>query len=268
MTSLRHAAVEYALGGFPVFPLEPMGKRPVVEHGFKVATCEEPLVSAWWGRTPNGNIGMATGPLSGVLVLDVDPEHGGNESLQALPPRPMTWVVETPSGGWHYWYRYPSGVRLGNTAGKLGPGLDTRGDGGYVVLPPSVGHNGRPYSWAFREDLADAPGWLVEALAPPARTPRQPAAVRWSLEPSAYGLAALAREVADVALAAEGTRNNRLFYAACRLGELEAGGELPVGIAVDRLVDAGLAAGLRLDEAEATVRSGLKRGADNPRSAA
>ena len=153
--SLRTAALDYARNGFPVFPLQRMGKCPIVGHGFRVATCEVPLVGAWWNRNPDANIGMATGPLSGILVLDVDPEHGGAESLQALPARPITWVVDTPSGGCHDWYRYPAGVELGNTAGKLGPGLDTRGDGGYVILPPSVGHNGRRYEWAFRDELAE-----------------------------------------------------------------------------------------------------------------
>lgn len=265
--SMRDAALEYASSGFPVFPLEPMGKRPIVSQGFKVATCDYPLVCAWWERNPNANVGMPTGPASGLLVLDVDPEHGGNESLRALPIRPMTWVVETPSGGFHYWFKYPHGARLGNTAGKLGPGLDTRGEGGYVVLPPSVGHNGRAYQWAFRDELADAPAWLVESLLATPRPAREPSPARRVNDASPYGLAALARELGAVALAAEGNRNARLFYAACRLGELEAGGELPPGTARDPLIDAGYAAGLTVQEAAATVTSGLKTGALTPRSA-
>jgi Bifunctional DNA primase/polymerase, N-terminal len=250
-----------------VFPLEPLGKRPIVENGFKAATCDPNLIGAWWERTPNANIGMPTGPASEILVLDVDPEHGGNESLQALPVRPITWTVQTPSGGWHYWWKYPADVELRNTAGKLGPGLDTRGEGGYVVLPPSVGHNGRHYEWMFRDDLAAPPRWLVESLVTPPRTARERASIRWSLEPSPYGLAALTRELGAVAIAAVGTRNSRLFYAACRLGELEAGGELPRGSSREPLISAGLEAGLGLIECEHTVDSGLKTGADNPRSA-
>jgi hypothetical protein len=142
--SLGRAALTLASAGIPVFPLEPLGKRPIVEQGFKVATTDHPLIYAWWDRTPNANIGMPTGLLSGILVLDVDPEHGGNESLQALPPRPMTWVVETPSGGFPYWFAYPYGSDLRNTAGKLGPGLDTRGEGGYVVVPPRSGTTAAP----------------------------------------------------------------------------------------------------------------------------
>jgi hypothetical protein len=209
--SLRRAASDYALQGFPVFPCEPLGKRPIVENGFRAATCDPNLTGAWWERTPNANIGMPTGPASGVLVLDVDPEHGGNESLQALPVRPTTWTIQTPSSGWHFWWKYPAGVELRNTVGRLGPGLDTRGTGGYVVLPPSVGHNGRPYEWMVRDELADPPTWLTESLRPRPRTARERADVRWSVHPTPYGLAALTRELVNVAIAAVGTRNSRLF---------------------------------------------------------
>ena len=265
--SLRVAALELAESGCPVFPLEPLGKRPIVEHGFKAATTDPALISAWWQRMPNANVGMPTGPRSGILVLDVDPEHGGNESLQALPIRPTTWTVETPSGGWHYWWRYPREPSLGNTAGRLGMGLDSRGYGGYVAVPPSIGHNGRPYVWMVRDDLARPPRWLVESLSARPASDRALAPVRYVNDATSYGFAALSREVAEVALAAEGGRNHRLFYAACRLGELEAGGELPHGTARGPLVDAGLAVGLPLHEVEATVASGLKTGAAKPRRA-
>ena len=98
-----------------------------------------------------------------------------------------------------------------NTVGRLGPGLDTRGAGGHVVPPPSVGHNGRPYEWIVGDELADPPTWLVESLKPQPRTARERADVRWSLDPTPYGLAALTRELVNVAIAAVGTRNSRLF---------------------------------------------------------
>jgi hypothetical protein len=115
-----------------------------------------------------------------------------------------------------------------------------------IVVPNvtgSIGHNGRPYEWVLRDELADAPRWLVESLKPSAQKLRAISPQRWVNQPSSYGLVALAREVAAAALAAEGNRNDRLFYAACRLGELEAGGELPRGSARQPLIESHSPAG-------------------------
>jgi hypothetical protein len=128
---------------------------------------------------------MPTGPASGVLVLDVDVKHSadGEDSLLALQREhsalPDTVEALTPTGGRHVWFQYPSGTDIRNSAGHLGPGLDIRGNGGYVILPGS-GINGHRYEWEGSSDpdegveIAKPPGWLVELAASRARSTKQP----------------------------------------------------------------------------------------------
>jgi hypothetical protein len=122
----------------------------MVSGGFKKATTDLDAIRFWWTRWPKSNIGMPTGAWSGVVVLDVDPDKGGFETFQALIRRygvlPSTRVVHTGGGGLHFYFVHP-GIYTRNSAGKLGPGLDIRGDGGYVLLPPSVHAENRTYSW-------------------------------------------------------------------------------------------------------------------------
>jgi hypothetical protein len=164
--SMLEAALAYAKRGWPVFPCHSIvngkctcgkpdcsspGKHPRTKNGFKDATTDEATIREWWRKWPNANIGIATGSESGLFVLDIDPEHGGEQSLQQLKdkygPLPETARVRTGSGGWHYYFRYPAGLRLPNSSSKLGPGIDTRGDGGYVIAPPSLHVSGRRYEW-------------------------------------------------------------------------------------------------------------------------
>jgi hypothetical protein len=158
---LIEAAVAYAGRGFPVFPCN--AKVPLTEHGFQDASTDSEAVLAWWTRWPEANIGMPTGETSGVVVLDVDVQHGGAGTLAKLEREhgrlPATVEVLTPSGGRHYWFSHRP---LKSTAGTLGEGVDTRG--GYVVLPPSVGENGRPYKFLHRRDRAELPDWIVELV--------------------------------------------------------------------------------------------------------
>jgi hypothetical protein len=137
------AALCYARKGIPVFPCEPGGKDPLTKHGFKDATTNQSRITAWWIRWPNANIGAPTGARSGFWVLDIDADKGGVESLAALIDAhgelPQTASVRTGRGGRHYYFRYPDdGTVIPNSAGKLGHGLDVRGEGGYVLVPPSV----------------------------------------------------------------------------------------------------------------------------------
>ena len=129
-------------------------------------------INKWFDGTHN-NIGIRTGKISGVFVLDVDTRNGGDKTLAALElthgDLPTTIRVETPSGGFHLWFNIPQGITIRNSAGKLGAGLDIRGDGGQVVVPPSqVGKN---FYYAdgdegpeHRDKIADPPQWLVDAI--------------------------------------------------------------------------------------------------------
>jgi len=183
------SAVAYARRGWPVLPLHTVtggrcscgrgdcaspGKHPLTAHGLKSAVADEPIIREWWARWPDANVGIATGPASGLLVLDVDPRHGGDETLAELEARygklPDTVEALTGGGGRHLLFQHPGGS-VGNSAGKLGFGLDIRADGGYIVAPPSRHVTGRPYEWdvsSHPDDvpIAPAPAWLLELLRP------------------------------------------------------------------------------------------------------
>jgi hypothetical protein len=140
-----------------------IGKHPITEHGFKDATTERLQIRRWWEQWPRANIGIPTG--AGTFdVLDVDPDKGGDVTLAALEhahgPLPETPETLTGGGGRHLAF-LASGLR--NSAGTLGPGLDIRGDGGYIVAPPSVHASGRRYEVEVEHDLDEMP----LALMPP-----------------------------------------------------------------------------------------------------
>lgn len=145
------------------------GKHPVFKGGCHSATTDEAIIRAWHTEKPWLSWGVATGVQSGLLVLDIDPRSDGHESLARLVgqhgPLPNTPTVKTGGGGNQYYFRYPVGSGLTIGSGIL-PGVDYRGDGGLVVVPPSVHQSGRCYEWAVPPDtpLADAPPWLVELL--------------------------------------------------------------------------------------------------------
>jgi hypothetical protein len=169
---LLAAALDYAAAGMPVLPLD--GKVPRNRGGLTSASSDVAIVAEWWRRWPAANVGVVTGPASGYVVLDVD-GPAGLRSLAELERRLgtlMTAQVLTGSGGWHYWFRAPSD-ELRNSAGVLDDGLDVRGDGGYVVAPPSIHESGNPYRWT--RELEHAVEW-PEALLEDARKRRNEAA--------------------------------------------------------------------------------------------
>jgi Bifunctional DNA primase/polymerase, N-terminal len=162
---LLRAALSYARRGILVFPCKPGGKRPLTYNGFWDATTDARRIGAWWYRWPAANLGIPTGERSGLLVLDVDSSGGGPESLTVLErengPLPRTAKARTGGGGVHHFFRYPSGHEVRNSAGWLGPGLDVRGEGGYVVVPPSRTRG--VYEWIDGSPPAEA-AWLLECL--------------------------------------------------------------------------------------------------------
>jgi hypothetical protein len=165
--ALRTAALAFCARGWSVIPVAPHGKRPLVawtEYQQRPATLEE--VTQWLRRWPDMNIGIVTGAVSGIVVLDVDERHGGALSLAQLEtqlgPIPMTVEAATGGGGRHLYFRHPGG-RVANRVG-LSRGLDLRGDGGCVVAPPSVHPSGRRYAWVVGQspeqiEIAPLPAW-------------------------------------------------------------------------------------------------------------
>lgn len=181
---LDDAARALAASGRRIFPLRPNDKRPQITDWQHVACSDAATVAHWWTQWPDAGIGIATG--QGLVVLDVDVKDGaqGTQSLQELQaqhgPLPQTSAVTTTSGGTHFYYA--CNVPIRNSTSRIGAGLDIRGDGGYVVAPPTI-INGRAYSWANALPVVPAPDWLVN-LAGRSVAPAAPGAHRTILDPT------------------------------------------------------------------------------------
>jgi hypothetical protein len=163
------AAVDYLARGWSVLPVRARDKRPLI--AWELLQMTRPSVNElveWFRQWPDANIGIVTGEISNLVVVDVDPKHGGDDSIERLQQRfdrlPPTVESKTGGGGRHLYFAHP-GFPLRNRAG-LAQGIDLRGDGGYVVAPPSVHPTGRRYVWARGRSpmemlLAPLPRWLT-----------------------------------------------------------------------------------------------------------
>ena len=181
------AALKYSELGWPVFPCYTIvdgkcscgakdcnspGKHPRTSNGLKDASTDPDVIKNWWNKCPDANIAVVTGPTSGLAVLDIDIKSGGPGSLDLLESEygsiPDTLVAQTGGGGRHYFFKYPA-VGFKNSANKIASGIDTRGNGGYVLVAPSNHKSGETYNWqdyAPREiELAEVPEWVLQKLA-------------------------------------------------------------------------------------------------------
>lgn len=283
------AAVVYARRGWPVFPCHsPIarrvactcgmpdcaspGKHPRVRNGLHAATTDEAQVRRWWNRWPTANVGIRTGEASGLVVVDVDPAHGGTDSLQRLVDAhgrffDDTRTVRTGGGGWHFYFRHPGELVRNDTGRRLGPGIDVRGHGGYVLAPPSAHSSGNRYELdATRREVIALPDWMVHRLTHEPDRPRfprtepadRPHAERWAE-------AAFSGEMDRLRTAREGNRNDTLNRIAFRLGQIVASGALDERRVRGALVQGAQAVGLAEREAASTVESGLRAGQSVPR---
>jgi hypothetical protein len=254
-----------------------VGKHPLgslVPHGLKEATTNRARVLAWWTQQPQANIGLATGHV--FDVLDVDGPTGaqamrtfaGEHGLHSFGP-----LVRTGGGGWHF-FLAPTG--LGNVGPRDLERVDWRGRGGYVVAPPSRHRSGHPYTWVAGRDLdiplAEVPPPLLERLQHrQADRPAPVVAVPIGDRPGpGYGQAALAQELARVATAPQGHRNQRLWEAARNLYNLVAAGALDQHQVDQGLLQAAERCGLLAEEPRQTQRtlaSGRQIGLAHPRPA-
>jgi len=170
-TPVAQAAAKYRERGWSVLPLRHGDKRPLILwDALQQSRADAALIAQWFARWPNANVGVVTGEISNLIVLDVDPKHGGDDSLAELErrfgPLPETVEAHTGGGGRHLYFAHPGGL-VPNRVG-LAQGIDLRGDGGYVVAPPSQHPNGQLYAWApahSPEEIMPAalPRWLLFA---------------------------------------------------------------------------------------------------------
>lgn len=265
---LAAAARSLAAAGVPVFPCEPDGKRPLTRRGFLDATSDPGQVTAWWSRTPDANIGLPTGAPSGVVVVDVD-VHGSVDGRAAWRRASEAGLVDgagllvrTPTGGAHAYFPATSGTEQRSwQAGNAG--VDFRGDGGYIIAPPSrrtIDSTVRRYEIADLAAHSVAPvdsARLRDFLDPrPARPTRNSDGATATLDAE--------RLAAWVASRGEGERNRGLFWAACRLAE----NGTPPADTLDALGPAAAQAGLSEREIATTVRSAYRATQPAPEASA
>jgi hypothetical protein len=261
-----NAALAYAQNGVHVFPLAPRSKHPLIPvdkggHGLHDATTDATQIRSWWTREPRANLGLRTGLSFDVIDLDSEAAVDALELARKGKERIRGPVVATAKG-FHYFVQ-PTG--LGNRAGVL-PDVDFRGASGFVVAPPSVHPSGTRYRWINRDRLAPAPSWLIELIGP--RRERTVNSCKELTVSSAYGRAALRRELDRLSQAENGTRNDQLNRSAFSLGQLVAIGALDEDETATTLIAEGQLLGLGVLECERTVASGLAAGMEQPRSLA
>jgi putative DNA primase/helicase len=248
------------------------GKHPRTAHGVHNATGDKDQIKRWFKKRPDANFAVATG--GGIFVLDVDGKVG-RESLEALQRLPRTVTVKTGKGR-HLYFRCDD-VRVSNSAGRLGKGLDVRGDGGYVVGAGSVHSSGKTYRYvegcALGEiELAQAPQWLLDLVSSPKITGSVDNAAKVSPIPATkldrarnYADAARRRELDRLHKAPKHQRNGTLNMAAFKLGQFLPYGLLDATTLTSELARVAAEIGLDDHEIAPTIQSGLNAGTQHPR---
>jgi putative DNA primase/helicase len=218
MSNFARAELRYGARGWPVFPCS--GKRPLTAHGFQDASADAVTIEAWWRRWPTANLAVATGTTAWVLDVDVHEKPDGTvvdgfAALATLEAQhatlPATPTVRTGGGGRHHYFA--PDPRVTGRRGTLPPGIDVKGVGGYVMVPPSIHPDtGQPYCWeaGFAPaglPLVAAPDWLLALL----------------LAPPVPGVDRLQRDGTALVIAL-GSRGMQLFKFACLLRRYGLGG--------------------------------------------
>lgn len=249
-------------------------KTPLISNGFKGATRFKHIISRWFSDWPDAAVGLPTGKDAGFFVLDIDAKPGAANGFDWLAemeaehgPLPETARVASPNGGMHYLFKYVDGTR---NRGNLGAGADIRSEGGYVCAAGSVMSDGRAYRWVEQPDpnkippIADAPAWLLELIVR-RHEPTTTTAPCGQVTNSAYVNAAVDRELADLASAPMGSRNNHLNDAAFCLGTFVGAGALPESEARALLQDVARGWGRDWSRCCKTIENGLAAGQRSPR---
>lgn len=286
-------ARSYIEAGIAVFPCRERGgeefdpstgeiidraeKAPYTPNGLKGATTSARIINIWFGeKYPSAVIGVPTGEKLGAWVLDLD-RHGDRDGHQWLADMeakhgklPETARATTANGGTHVFFNHVDGVR--NRA-AIADGVDTRGEGGYIVAPGSVMADGRKYQWVDFDGeglpaLADAPEWLLDLVISKAPAPVETKPREYVYQPEdasgkeGYASKAFTLELDRLSSAPKGQRGQQLFASACSIGELVAGGYVSRSEAEAGLLDAAISNGLVSTDGERQCRDKIKRGLD------
>ncbi len=277
---LEHA-LEYAALGWPVFPVhgyadgactcpqgaacDEAGKHPRLMRWREKATTDPDKIRSWWKRWPSSNIAIATGSAAGIWVLDLDGE-AGELALDDLCDEHGPIDVETREsftggGGRHLFWSWPEAGAVRSRV-RVRPGVDVRGNGGYVVAAPSMHRSGVAYRWKIEGDPLPAPGWLLELVqgdksGAKGGDSRQNRATSGApvRSPITYAHRALSDELEALRGTAEGGRNDALNRASFALARFVAEGTLGRDAVVQELTDAALSIGLTAHETERTIES-------------
>jgi hypothetical protein len=232
-----YVAQTYVERGWAVIPIRADAKLPIELDWPNKGRRTAAEVAAAWTLYPDANVGILTGVVSGLWVLDIDPGNGGMVALSGLVAAygrlPETYVVRTPSGGLHYYFLLPAdfeprNAQHGRRAGRLPVGIDVRGRGGQVVAPPSTRVDGR---YVLEQDfpLSPAPEWLLDMLRPVEQPAAPPVAASAAAIISAAAVNHLwdgwvrkvfTEELARLAGAQQGARDEIAFSVAVRLVEI------------------------------------------------
>ena len=262
----------YADAGKRIFPLKVKEKQPAFipgfNHGFKDATTSKEAIKKVWATT-DFNIGLVTGEVNNLVVVDVDDEQIWGDFWATRGELPQCPKVTTGKGH-HLYFAYPKGRQIRNKQ-EPGNGFDIRANGGYIVAPPSIHHSGKVYKFTNRGEPPELPEWLLELIAQPEKAANTPpdinATITAANDSQGYCMKALDNECQAIATAPEGTRNATLNTSSFNIGQLVAGGGIDELTAREALTQAGNQAGLSASEVAKTLASGFQAGQQNPRIA-
>jgi hypothetical protein len=240
------AALKLASRNHAVFPCSSETKAPLIAGGFKNATTDATVIKNWWRQYPTALIGVPTGKF---VVVDADLQHPEAQQWYGRANLPITRTHITRSGGRHLLFRADS--RVGCSAGKIWPNIDTRGTGGYIIWWPAEG-----FEVQHGDVLAEIPEWIVAKLARtdrsyPTSTPARP------IKP-AVAINKIEGIVRTISGARQGERNSVLHWGACRLAELAGQSVITESDAAALALEAARHTGIPYPEAMRTVRSAFR----------
>jgi Bifunctional DNA primase/polymerase, N-terminal len=260
-------ALRLAKAGFNIFPVKPNSKEPAIKGWQTEATSDHVKINAWWAENPDYNIAIHT---IDRLVVDLDVKDGGPEAWRDLvetqellgEETPETMTTRTPSGGLHHIFSLKPGTQVSNSVRKLGPGIDTRGKGGYV-LGPGSSIDGRYYELiSGKKKAMYAPAWLLGRMSAP-RDRSKLAGVRLNEETEKTVAEADRYIKEDAPFAEEGERNITAFRVAADLGDIG----VTIDTAGEKLLDWNeekTSRALDREELETTLASAYGTGRQKP----